>query len=955
MPSCADTAPPDALVGDSSAIAWLSLFPLTIIFAVCVLLIAPALIDPLRLRPPIARDVLPTFQPSCNPKPLEQLRTLLALTTLPLAAWAWVWLAGRITLRSPLARKAVGVGAIAAQIAFLAFAAAMWLYQNEFVKPWFDAIDLSRGVAILAGAALARYGLARYALARYAVKRHAVKRGPLAGGAALPEATSPESAGSVATQSGFAKRATVGVMWTAAILIAAMFTAYRMRPAFFPGDDLLRAGGDIAYHLPWTSGEFAAILDGKTLLVDFFPWYQNLLPYFLAPVFGVVGFSWGSFTAAMMAISIIAILWQLDVFRRLTPNPWAALTLFIPYVAFSTALCFSGGYYAVAPLRYIAPWTAAPLLAWYLDRGSAWRSMTLFAAMGICLANNLDFGLPTVAAVWVATILIGERPSDRQARHATRMTAQCVAGAAMGFALLTIITLIRSGYFPRLGMMLQIPRTFAVDGFDLVPMPIAGLHLLQYATFLAAAVAGVTLASSANGAASNRSGGDRAPQSAANRAAPTGADRAAPAGAHHPEQDDARGDRFAATSASSNARIDRILAGLLIFSGGSGFGTILYFSGRSAPSTLSAVFPAWAMAIMLLVCAQCRAVFAGGIAIDSQAVNDQSKTIDPRRWNFSSLKSATLASIDRIPSLQRLPTLMLLAAYALCASYALTRPTGGTVDSPRPAMETKTYEKWAPRINQIAAPGEAIFLAMPFGHQIARDHGLRDDFPFASPLSMVLTSQADLAIDLLRRTGDRKLFGTFWPEFQLRLYDEGFDLKSEDRDCNITSWEKVDWSRAAPEKLAEMHHRRGGLLMQLGRAPDAPAEFELSLRLNPASSETHFDYGFCLAGLGADAAAEGQFRAAVALDPAGAEASDSLANILLRERKYADASSVAESILKKSPTDVSALEADGYALLALGRPAEAANVLRRAAALKPGDSDIDAALYQAIIATGQGR
>ncbi len=308
----------------------------------------------------------------------------------------------------------------------------------------------------------------------------------------------------------------------------------------------------VRWHLPFTMGEFAAVENGRTVDVDFYPQYQRLLAYLLLPVFQITGLTVTTFTTAMLILSAVGLLSLYDVFRRLTGNPWTALLLYLPllWVAVLPAVAFphrahqvdgSFTYFAVGPIRYLGPFVTVFLLAVYLSRPSMMRLVALSTVASLSAINNLDFGLPAlVGSTFAAWHTIDGRLFPR-----FRSTFWVASGVSLGVcgavASYFILTFMRSGQFPNFTVVGQYQSAFAVHGFQMLPMPALGLHWVFYLTFLA------TLARGLFGP---------------------------------PET--------------------RLRNGLLLFAGVFGAGALMYYVGRSHWMVLAAVSPAWAFAFLLL-------------------------------------------------------------------------------------------------------------------------------------------------------------------------------------------------------------------------------------------------------------------------------------------------------------------------------------------------------------------
>jgi hypothetical protein len=252
------------------------------------------------------------------------------------------------------------------------------------------------------------------------------------------------------------------------------------------------------------------------------------------------------FTVTMCALSAIALLAVFDLLRRVTHSATGALALYLPFLA--TSLFTGHGtqahgytmatYFGIFPLRYAGPLLLAAFTARKLDRPGERPAWPLFAAAGLVVLNNANFGLPAFAATLVA---LATRTTDAGAR--LRLARDAVAGTLLAILAVSCLTLARAGSLPDFGQMTMYTRYFA-GGYAAAPLPsVLGLHLIFFVTYVAAiAVAVVRVQRRALG----------------------------------------------------------VLTGMLAWSGVFGLGGLSYFVAESGPHWLKASFSAWALAVCLL-------------------------------------------------------------------------------------------------------------------------------------------------------------------------------------------------------------------------------------------------------------------------------------------------------------------------------------------------------------------
>jgi hypothetical protein len=327
-------------------------------------------------------------------------------------------------------------------------------------------------------------------------------------------------------------------------------TALALLPALYRADQpgILEI---YEFHTGAQMDEFAAAVEGRTTLVDFFPLYQNLLPWLLAPGFKLFGLSIGSFSVTMSVLSLACLLVVYRVFCALTGSPAWGLALYLPFLVVSMVPLTDAhdrlhqqlntfNYYAVGPLRYLGPYLLAGALSWYLARPGSVRLLTLFLFGGLAAINNLDFGLPALAAILVA-VTLADRPAPAPT-HLARILATALLGIGLAIGIFGSLTYLRSGAWPQLGMATFYHRAYAINGFQMLPMPACGLHWIIYVTMVAAIGRGLF-----------------------------------------------------------DPGIGRHHRGLMLFSGIFGLGAFMYFVGRSHHNVLITIISAWAFAFSILI------------------------------------------------------------------------------------------------------------------------------------------------------------------------------------------------------------------------------------------------------------------------------------------------------------------------------------------------------------------
>jgi hypothetical protein len=458
-----------------------------------------------------------------------------------------------------------------------------------------------------------------------------------------------------------------------AALVAVAAVAVTVLPAVVTDASLANASEEFVYHLRFTYDETAAVLDGRSPLGDFAAQYSSLWPYLIAPLLAPFGGSIGGFTVAMAALVAVAMLALLALLRRVTGSAILALALFLPLLA-TSAFRLHGpsverfslvNYFGTMPLRYAGPFLLAWLVARHLDGAWPRRGRLLFGIGGLVAINNPDFGVPALGAT-VAALLWCERPTAPRLRALARDLA---LGLAAAIGCVSVLLLLRTGALPDPSLALRYARLFAANGFAAMPIhPQLGLSTIVYLTYVAAIGAATVLAARAAG--------------------------------------------------------DRLLAGLLAWSGVFGLGIGSYYAARSIAEALTNMFPAWALAVTLLTVL----VVRGLVARDGRR---------PRAIELACLFAFGLLAC----SLAQTPS-PIAQAKRIAAD-------GPRILQPPPAE---------PFVAANAAPGEPVAILAELGHRIAYDLGIDDVTPYTGNESIQTAEQLEDTLGALYAAGGSKVF-----------------------------------------------------------------------------------------------------------------------------------------------------------------------------------------------------
>ncbi len=499
-------------------LAWLLVAVAALILAAALAWLAPSLSH---LYPEPAGDLFQVWQITVHPEPLEETRSILVLAA-PFVAAA-ILLAFGTTRAS---RRRLDPIVIAIQVAGAVLLVVALLNQprgGALLSPDFFHRYLLSGPNLIAGAILGL--LATAALVRPPAWRwiETVRR-------------------TVAPLGGWP--------WLA-VAIAVVVTAIWLLPGVNTDATVGRSGPLASGHIPVHGEDYLATVNGRTPLIDYISQYANLLPLLLEPVLRAFGPSITSLSIGVTVLSGLAMLAIFGAFAQVTRRAWSALLLYVPWVAlglfpwhdFGRYREFNGIYYGVLPGRYFGPFVLALLCAIWLRGRRRLPVYVLFLAAGLVILNNYEFGLGALLAL-IAALIAGWDRGVPLTRRVGDLLLQGAAGLLTALALVSAITLVRTGQLPDPALLTYFNRVFLRDAYGLYPMPTLGLHWSIYATYAAAlAIAAI---------------------------------------------------RYLRDEP------DRALTGMLAFSAVFGLVTGMYFVGRSLQYQLMLLFPAWGFALALV-------------------------------------------------------------------------------------------------------------------------------------------------------------------------------------------------------------------------------------------------------------------------------------------------------------------------------------------------------------------
>jgi hypothetical protein len=500
-----------------------------------------------------------------------------------------------------------------------------------------------------------------------------------------------------------------------AVAIAVALTAIWLLPALVTDVTVRHAGPVAGGHIPAQAEDYFSVANGRTPLVDYIPIYASLLPLALEPVLRTFDLSLTAFSISMCALSLVGLLTVFGAFHVITRRLWVALALYLPFVAISlfpwdrdgAQWDYNGNYYGFFPGRYLGPFLVMWLCALSL-RGRRVPPWAVFFAAGLTAANNAEFGVPCLMAAAVALAFGADRSLPVRAR-ASALAVSAAAGIGGALALVCGVILVRSGELPSPSFATYWSSTFARDGYGLEPMPTLGLHWAIYLTYAAALLS---------------------------------------AAVRYVRRDP-----------------DRVLTGMLAFSGILGLLTGFYFAGRSVPWQLMLLFPIWAFALSLLTF-----MVVGSL----------------RRARGDSLRLRRLA----------LPAVATLTGFGVMIAALVRFPApwdqvdrlmvGGRAVYDQPAaqrfVETHT-----------TAGEHVLIMGTPVDHRIAARAGVVNTSPFFSVLGLLSERDAERAINLLEDDGGRIVLervSDSIPQLARILRQRGFERVEKDPASGLVEWER---------------------------------------------------------------------------------------------------------------------------------------------------------------------
>jgi len=462
-----------------------------------------------------------------------------------------------------------------------------------------------------------------------------------------------------------------------------------------------------AHYAHWVA-EFESVLIGKTPLVNLFPQYCNLLGLLLLPVFKIFGIGPFSFTLAMTGLSALGLMLVFATLRKLTGRSLIAMLLFVAFIGIAEYEPSYGSfqYMALWPIRCFGPSVAFYFLSRYLDRPGTRSAFVLFIVAVSVALNNLEFGLPAlvgVTAAYFATAGESVVPSWSELRRMVPPFVGAVFSVVFGYIGLCFL---RTGEIPNFKYLVFYQKIFGLYGLMSLPTPHRGLQWVFYLTYVGAVLFAIYLIEF----------------------------KEPPFADHEPKV----------------ARQTRLNAGLLLFTGIYGAGSLMYYVNRSHPLVLEGLFCVWGLCFAVIV----------SVLYSS----------------FYSLLGSALKWLCAVP------LLILSFTYALCLTPL--------VRIPNPVKEMgrfKIHDDF-PTVRRQAmteyllahtTPHENIAMMIHTANGVLEATQLVDVVPFPHPGAMMLKSQVRQSMDAINQFKVRKVFGAaqYLGNFHDLFRESGFKLK----------------------------------------------------------------------------------------------------------------------------------------------------------------------------------
>ena len=227
------------------------------------------------------------------------------------------------------------------------------------------------------------------------------------------------------------------------------------------------------WHFNFTANEIAAPAAGMIPMVNFVPWYTNLLGFPIAPILRLVP---GETVLVILVwlIFLQAICLALPTFIAYKiVGKHAALLSFLVMISLMTAQPSINGYFQAFPIRTVFPCLLLGFLVscvQNIQNFKFWSSIFLGLLSGLALLNNLESGLPSLLALMFTLLLL-----YRSIWNFTRAVLSILFGVLLVFGLYGFLVLLLDKTI-HFGYLITPLKIVVSGGFFQEPMAVGGFH-----------------------------------------------------------------------------------------------------------------------------------------------------------------------------------------------------------------------------------------------------------------------------------------------------------------------------------------------------------------------------------------------------------------------------------------------------------------------------------------------
>jgi hypothetical protein len=219
------------------------------------------------------------------------------------------------------------------------------------------------------------------------------------------------------------------------------------------------------------------VYNGLPMLVNHFTNTYGLYPHFVVPIMKLFGPDILSFTAIMAALLCLCFVFLLLFLGKIIKHKFLILlsitTVFYNCYIYAKVLMPFDAYYAMAPIRWILPFSLLFFAVCYLNRRSKLLYYSSFFFYGLGILWSPDFGLVTFFSL-VAFYSFLEFENVHLTMIVKRIALHAVAaglGLAAAFAVFSVSIRIFYGAFPDLGLLFSTLKIFSIVGMGMLPTP----------------------------------------------------------------------------------------------------------------------------------------------------------------------------------------------------------------------------------------------------------------------------------------------------------------------------------------------------------------------------------------------------------------------------------------------------------------------------------------------------